>query len=112
MSEPQAVGWGLVGASTIARQYMVEAIRAQRGHEVVAVMSHSRERAQSFAHEHGIASAVDSLDALLRDPAVHAVYISSTNEQHAPQAIAAARAGKHVLCEKPLALTLADAQAM
>jgi 1,5-anhydro-D-fructose reductase (1,5-anhydro-D-mannitol-forming) len=91
---------------------MVEAIRAQKGHDVVAVMSSSSERARSFAAELQIRSAYDSLGAILADPAVHAVYISTTNELHAAQAIAAARAGKHVLCEKPLALTLDDALAM
>src|SRR2546421_9372241 len=99
MTSEQTTGWGLIGASTIARQYMVDAIRAQAGHEVVAVMSSSRERAESFAKEQRVASAHDSLDALLADPAVQVVYISTTNELHATQAIAAARAGKHVLCE-------------
>src|SRR5207237_7733967 len=112
MNSQQATGWGLIGASTIARQYMIEAIRAQPGHEATAVMSRSPERAASFAGEQRIASPYDSLDALLRDPAVQVVYISTTNELHAQQTIAAARAGKHVLCEKPLALTGDDALAM
>jgi 1,5-anhydro-D-fructose reductase (1,5-anhydro-D-mannitol-forming) len=105
-------GWGLIGASTIASQWMIQAIRAQAGHEVVAVASSSAERAASFAREHGIAAAYDNVRALLVDPAVHAVYISTTNELHRDQVFAAAAAGKHVLCEKPLALTLADALAM
>jgi 1,5-anhydro-D-fructose reductase (1,5-anhydro-D-mannitol-forming) len=112
MSSEKHTGWGLVGASTIARQHMVEAIRAQPGHDVVAVMSSSLERAKSFAGEQRIRSAYDSLEALLRDPAVDVVYISTTNELHAAQAVAAAKAGKHVLCEKPLALTVDDALAM
>jgi len=102
-------GWGLIGASTIARQYMVQAIRAQAGHDVVAVMSSSAERAQAFAAEHRIESACDSLDVLLANPAVHVVYVSTTNELHRPQVLAAAKAGKHVLCEKPLALSVDDA---
>jgi 1,5-anhydro-D-fructose reductase (1,5-anhydro-D-mannitol-forming) len=105
-------GWGLIGASTIARQHMVQAIRAQQGHDVVAVMSSSLDRAKTFASEQKIQSAYDSLDAMLQDPAVNVVYISTTNELHAAQATAAARAGKHVLCEKPLALSLDDALAM
>ena len=105
-------GWGLIGASTIARQHMVQAIRAQQGHDVVAVMSSSLDRAKTFASEQKIQSAYGSLDAMLQDPAVNVVYISTTNELHAAQATAAARAGKHVLCEKPLALTLDDALAM
>lgn len=106
------IGWGLIGASTIAGQHMVRAIRAQSGHDVVAIASRSAARAAAFAQEHAIAAAHDSVDALLADPTVHCVYISSTNEQHRAQALAAAAAGKHVLCEKPLALSLADAQAM
>jgi 1,5-anhydro-D-fructose reductase (1,5-anhydro-D-mannitol-forming) len=106
------IGWGLIGASNIARQFVIDAIRAQPGNEVVAVMSASAERARSFATAHGVAATYASLDALLADPAVDAVYISTTNELHRDQALAAARAGKHVLCEKPLALTVDDAVAM
>ena len=108
----QHFGWALIGASTIAHEWMIDAIRAQPGNAVVAVLSSQRERAQTYAAAHGIPRAYDDLKALLADPAVHAVYISTTNELHAPQAIAAAAAGKHVLCEKPLALNLADAYAI
>jgi 1,5-anhydro-D-fructose reductase (1,5-anhydro-D-mannitol-forming) len=103
--------WALIGASTIARQYMIGAIRAQHG-EIVHVVSGSAERAQAFAQEQGIPRSGDDLAALLAATDVDAVYISTTNEKHLPQAMAATRAGKHVLCEKPLALTLEDAAAM
>ncbi len=103
--------WGLVGASTIAAQHMIDAFRANNG-EVVAVMSASADRAAKFAHEHRIAYATTSLEDLVQSSEVDAVYISTTNELHRDQVFAAARAGKHVLCEKPLALTLADARAM
>lgn len=106
------LGWGLVGASTIAREWMIGAIRAQPGNEIVSVLSSDAARGAAFAAEHRIASSTTSLDELLANPAVGAVYISTTNELHAPQATAAARAGKHVMCEKPLALTLADARAI
>ncbi len=103
--------WGLIGASTIAHEWMIDAIRATGG-EVVSVMSANAERGARYAADHGMAKSVTALDALVSDPDVDAVYISTTNELHAGQAIAAARAGKHILCEKPLALTLADAHAM
>jgi len=105
-------GWGLIGASTIAAEHMIGAIRAQAGHDVVAVISSNVERGQAFAQKHGIVASYGSVADLLRDPAVHAVYISTTNELHKEQVLAAAAAGKHVLCEKPLALTLEDARAM
>ena len=104
------VRWGLIGASTIAREWVIDAIRAAGG-EVVAVLSGDPERGNRFAAENDIATAVTSLDALLGG-GVDAVYISTTNELHRDQVFAAAAAGKHVMCEKPLALTLADAQAM
>src|SRR5512138_2931062 len=112
MSNGRQLGWGLVGASDIARTRMIEAIRAQPDSDVVAIMSSDAERARRFAAANGIAHAYDSLDALVSDPTVDVVYISTTNELHAEQTLAAARAGKHVLCEKPLALALDDARAM
>jgi 1,5-anhydro-D-fructose reductase (1,5-anhydro-D-mannitol-forming) len=85
-------------------------MRAQPGNEVVAVMSSDAQRGAAFVAEQGIAKAWTSIDDLLADPAVDAVYISTTNELHARQAIAAAAAGKHLLCEKPLAMNLAAAR--
>lgn len=106
-----SVRWGLVGASTIARQFMINAIRAQSDGEIAAVMSSSPDRATAYARENGIPAAVSTLDALLGSD-IDAVYISTTNELHLEQALAAARTGKHVLCEKPLALTSTDARTM
>lgn len=106
------LGWALIGASTIAREWMVDAIHAQPGNAVVAIMSGDAARGSAFAAANNIAAAYTSIDAVLADPAVDAVYISSTNQWHAQQAIAAAAAGKHVLCEKPLALTMADGHAI
>lgn len=102
-------GWGFIGASTIASEHMVGAVRTQPGHAVVAVSSGSAERALAFAREHDIPNAHGSAASLLADPAVDVVYVSSTNEQHREQVLAAAAAGKHVLCEKPLALDVAGA---
>lgn len=105
------VRWGLIGASTIARQFMIDAIRAEGNGEVSAVMSSSPQRVASYAKENGIPAAFSSLDELLAGD-IDAVYISTTNELHLEQALAAAKAGKHVLCEKPLALTSDDARKM
>lgn len=106
------VRWGMIGAGTIGREWMADAIAAQPDGELRGIASSDPERARAFAREKGIAVAYDSVDALLADPEIDAVYISTTNEWHKPQAVAAAAAGKHVLCEKPLALTLAGAQEM
>jgi 1,5-anhydro-D-fructose reductase (1,5-anhydro-D-mannitol-forming) len=112
VSEGDKIGWGLVGASTIARQFMVPAIRSQADSRVVAVLSAQKERGERFAEENGIPRAYDSLEALLGDPEVDVAYVSTTNELHKEQTLAAAAAGKAVLCEKPLALTLDDALEM
>lgn len=105
------IRWGLIGASTIAREWVIDAIRATGG-EVSAVLSSDAERARNFALEQGIGRGLTDLESLLADPEIDAVYISTTNELHRDQTIAAAKAGKHVLCEKPLALSLDDAHAM
>jgi 1,5-anhydro-D-fructose reductase (1,5-anhydro-D-mannitol-forming) len=106
------LGWGLIGASTIAREWMIDAIRSHPGNEVVAVMSTDAVRARDFAKTNAIKTVCSTLTDLLNNPQVGAVYISTTNELHKDQVLAAARAGKHVLCEKPLATNLADACAM
>jgi 1,5-anhydro-D-fructose reductase (1,5-anhydro-D-mannitol-forming) len=104
--------WGLVGASTIGREWMVPAINAQPDSTVAAVASSSPERARRYAGELGIPKAFASVGDLLAEPTIDAIYISTTNEWHEPQALAAIAAGKHVLCEKPLALTLKSAHRM
>lgn len=103
--------WGLVGASTIAEQHMIGAIRATGG-DVAAVVSTSADRARDYALKYEIPASGADLGAMLADPAIGAVYISSTNEKHRAQALASIAAGKHVLCEKPLAMTVAEAADM
>ena len=108
----RSLGWGLVGASTIAHEWVIDAIRAVPDNEVVAVFSTDPERGARYASSHRIPSAYASLSALVRDPQVGAVYVSTTNEMHRAQTVEAAAAGKHVLCEKPLALSVAEAREM
>jgi 1,5-anhydro-D-fructose reductase (1,5-anhydro-D-mannitol-forming) len=104
--------WGLIGASTIAAEHVIRAIRAQPGHAIKTVLSSDRRRGAEYAAQHDIPASTTDLDALLAEPDVDAVYISTTNEKHFPQTMAAIAAGKHVLCEKPLAMTVADAVEM
>lgn len=103
--------WGLIGASTIAKEWVIGAIRATGG-EIVSVMSTNAERGKAYAAEQGIATSTTSLEELVNDPSIDSVYISTTNELHRDQALAAAKSGKHILCEKPLAMSLDDARSM
>jgi 1,5-anhydro-D-fructose reductase (1,5-anhydro-D-mannitol-forming) len=106
------IGWGLIGASNVAREWLIPAMNAASNSKVVAVLGSDLARTQRYAADNNVPAAYDDLATLLNDPAVTAVYISTTNERHAPAAIAAAKARKHVLCEKPMALSLDDARAM
>lgn len=101
--------WGLIGASTIASEHVIDAIRAQDANGIKSVLSSDPQRGAAFAKQHDIAQSTADLDAILDDPDIDAVYISTTNEKHYPQAMAAIARGKHVLCEKPLAMTLTEA---
>jgi 1,5-anhydro-D-fructose reductase (1,5-anhydro-D-mannitol-forming) len=104
------IRWGLVGATVIGREWMINAIR-DAGGEIAAVMSTDRDRGRVYAEEFGIPLAVTNLNNLFAS-GIDAVYISTTNERHRAETTAAAEAKIHVLCEKPLATNLADAQAM
>ncbi len=108
----QETRWGLIGASTIASQWMIGAIRAQDGHSISSVLSTDTSRGAEFAVSHDIGSSTASLSEMLNDHSVDAVYISTTNEKHYDQAMAAISAGKHVMCEKPLATNSRDAAEM
>ena len=103
--------WGLIGASTIASEYVIGAIRAQ-GHDIASVLSGDAARGADYAARHDIPTSTTVLGDLLATPGLEAVYISTTNEKHHAQALAAIAAGKHVLCEKPLAMTAGEAAEM
>jgi 1,5-anhydro-D-fructose reductase (1,5-anhydro-D-mannitol-forming) len=106
------VRWGIIGASQIARAWVANAIKASPRGELVMVMSRDLARGEDFAAEFGIPSVVTDMSAMLASPEIDAVYVSTANDRHAAATIAAARAGKHVLCEKPLSLTLDEAIGM
>lgn len=98
---------GIIGAGGIARRRTIPALIRAGSCDIVAVMSPTS--ADEVANEFGLPRAYASLDLLLDDPLVEAVYIASPVYAHAVQIEAAAKAGKHVLCEKPLTRTLAEA---
>lgn len=110
MARP-ALRWSLIGASDIAATCVLPAIRAV-GDTAVVVRSGDPSHGAAWAREHGVPEAVTDLAAALDRDDVDAVYVSSVNALHREQVEAAAAAGKHVLAEKPLALSLADAEAM
>jgi predicted dehydrogenase len=104
--------WGILSTAGIAREKVIPGIQHADRCRVVAIASRDMARATEVARRAGIPTAHGSYEALLADPSVDAVYIPLPNHLHAEWTIAAARAGKHILCEKPLALTSADAERM
>jgi D-xylose 1-dehydrogenase (NADP+, D-xylono-1,5-lactone-forming) len=104
--------WGILSTADIALTKVIPGMRTAERCEVLAIASRDSLRARAAAAAQGIPRAYDSYEALLADPDVDAVYIPLPNHLHATWAIAAARAGKHVLCEKPLAMNAAEAEAM
>jgi len=104
--------WGILSPAKIAREKVVPGLRRARRCDVVAIASRDPDRARQVADELEIPKAHGSYEALLADPEVDAVYIPLPNHLHAEWTIAAARAGKHVLCEKPIATNVADAERM
>ena len=103
--------WGIIGTGNIASRFASQ-VPTSATNEVVAVGSRSLESANSFADKWDIANRHGSYDDLLADEAVEAVYIATPHPMHVEWAIKAAEAGKHVLCEKPLAINRAWAEAM
>jgi 1,5-anhydro-D-fructose reductase (1,5-anhydro-D-mannitol-forming) len=110
MTGTERIGWGIVGLGRVAGNQIAPAVGAAPNSTLAAVSSRDAARAKEFAERHGAAAAYDSYRALLEDPAVDAVYVATPNALHADQVVQAAEAGKHVLCDKPLATTVADAE--
>ncbi|MGC0366922.1 1,5-anhydro-D-fructose reductase (1,5-anhydro-D-mannitol-forming) [Rhodococcus sp. 27YEA15] len=109
----ESVRWGVIGASRIADDFVIPAIKTSAVSEIAAIGTNSvPARAQEIADRHSVPQVYDSVAKLLDDPKIDAVYIGSTSDAHAAQAIAAAAAGKHVFVDKPLALTADDANAV
>jgi predicted dehydrogenase len=106
------VRWGILSTASIATEKVIPGIGRAARCEVVAIASRDPVLARTTADRLGIERSHGSYEALLADPSVDAVYIPLPNHLHADWTLAAARAGKHVLCEKPLAMTAADAERM
>jgi predicted dehydrogenase len=108
----EPVRWGVLGTSKYARDWIVRGMMKSPELQVVAVGSRTRAKADSFAKDLGIPEAYGSYEELLADPRVEAIYNPLPNHLHIPMTMAAVRAGKHVLCEKPIALTAIEAEVL
>jgi predicted dehydrogenase len=106
------IRWGVLGVATIATDKVIPAMQRSAYGEVVAIASRSAERARAAATRFGLRRSYGDYDALLADPGIDAVYIPLPNHLHVPWSIRALEAGKHVLCEKPIALTAAAAETL
>ena len=108
----QRLRWGVLGVAKIATQKVIPAMQRAAGCDVVAIASREPARAQATATALGIRRAHGSYEALLDDPDVDAVYIPLPNHLHVPWTTRAAESGKHVLCEKPIALSADEARTL
>jgi predicted dehydrogenase len=104
------VSWGVLGVAKIATRKVIPAMQRGQWSEVQAVASRDIARAEAAARSLGIPKAYGAYEDLLADPDIEAVYIPLPNHLHAPLSIQAAEAGKHVLCEKPIALSADQAR--
>lgn len=119
----ETLGWGLVGASAVAAEALVPSLRrlpdlaADSRRSIpdslpLGIFSHNEHRARAFADYHAIPHAFVNLADLLAQPSIHCVYVSNHPRHHAQTVLAALAAGKHVLCEPPLALSVEEAEAV
>jgi predicted dehydrogenase len=106
------VRWGILGAANIGVRKVIPAMQRGTRSRVVAIASRTLEKAQAAANELGIPRAYGSYEELLADPEIEAVYNPLPNHLHVPWTIRAAEAGKHVLCEKPIALSADEARTL
>lgn len=107
---PDVVRWGVLGAANIALTKVIPAIQSTARSRVVAIASRERTKADAAARHLGIPRAYGSYDALIADREVDVVYNPLPNHLHVPWSVRAADAGKHVLCEKPIAMSADEAR--
>lgn len=108
----EKVRWGVLGVANIAVQKVIPAMQRGEWSQVVAIASRDLKKAQQAAEHLGIRQAYGSYEELLADPEIEAIYNPLPNHLHVPWSIKIAEAGKHVLCEKPISLTLEESVAL
>src|SRR5712672_3098351 len=104
------VKWGILGAASIGLRKVIPGMQKGAYSEITSIASRDRKKAEEEARKLGIPKAYGSYEELLRDPEIEAIYNPLPNHMHVPWSIKAAEAGKHVLCEKPLSLNVAEAR--
>ena len=114
--EGRKIGYCMVGLGRISMQHFMPACKTTQLSRVTALVSGHRDKAEKMAAEYGIPAkniySYDNYDAIAGNQEIDAVYIALPNSMHAEYTIRAAKAGKHVLCEKPMSTSVADAEAM
>jgi len=108
----KVIRYGIIGFGNFAEKAILPAILATDNSEVIAIQKRSLDAAQLKAREYHIPHAFDSVEKLVAHPEVDAVFIVSANSRHHPETVASAKAGKHVLVEKPMAVSVAQAEEM
>src|SRR5882757_10269989 len=106
--EDRLIRWGIIGCGDVTEVKSGPALQRATGSALVAVMRRDRAKAEDYARRHGVARAYDDAAALIADPDVDAVYVATPPSSHAAYTLAAARAGKPVYVEKPMALSHAE----
>src|SRR2546429_9688468 len=109
---PDKVRWGILGVARIATVKVIPAMQRGTYSDIVAIASRDLEKARRAAADLGIPKAYGSYEELLADPEIEAVYNPLPNHLHVPWSVKAAEEGKHVLCEKPLSLSVAEARTL
>lgn len=116
LAQARAIGYCIVGLGRISMQHFMPAVKTSEKSRITALVSGHRDKAERMAAEYGVPSSgiysYEEFDKIATNPAIDAVYIALPNSMHAEYTIRAARAGKHVLCEKPMATSVDDARAM
>jgi len=116
LGEDRTIGYCIVGLGRISMQHFMPALKMSKKARVTALVSGHREKADRMAAEYGVASRniynYENYDQIVKNTDIDAVYIALPNSMHAEYTIRAAKAGKHVLCEKPMATTVEDARSM
>ena len=104
--------WGILGCGDVAEHKGGSPLYSVEGSELIAVMRRDKEKAEAFAASHGAKRVYHTVDALLADDEINAVYVTTPPYLHCEQTIRAAQTGKHVLCEKPMAMNVDECREM